>query len=254
MQRRFSVFSLGSALACAGTLLLVSSPTAHAQEFFGQDLDGANGTRLTNRPNSDTARSNFFSNLSGVGTESFEGFANGAAPPYTLTFPGAGTATLTGVGTVRTRATGANDGRYPTTGNNYYDTSQPFDVAFSQDIAAFGFSATDVGDGGDLVLTFSNDGVPVFTRTIPAQTPLSRGNGSVLYFGYINTNQLFDRVSFSTSAPGFETIGFDDLTAGSRNQVAAVPEPSEVVTALFLGGTLGGLMVRRRLSGRRRAA
>lgn len=82
-------------LLAAGALLCLAftvPQAAYAQVYFGQDLNGSGTVRLTSTPNSNNARSQFFSNLTGTGTENFEGFAAGSTAPLNLTFPGAGTA------------------------------------------------------------------------------------------------------------------------------------------------------------------
>src|SRR3954451_18938204 len=80
--------------------------------FTGENLNTGEATRLTSFPNATNARNSFFSQLTGVGTETFESFANGTATPIVLTFPGAGTATLSGAANVVTfGGTGTSAGR-----------------------------------------------------------------------------------------------------------------------------------------------
>ena len=60
-------------------LFLVQPTYAFNMTFFGEDegLGDHNG-QLTSHPNSDAARADFFSYLTGVGTEDFEtGFSHG---------------------------------------------------------------------------------------------------------------------------------------------------------------------------------
>ena len=45
--------------------------------FFGEDAGAGESTRLLSTPNANAARTSFFSNLSGVGTETFESIATG---------------------------------------------------------------------------------------------------------------------------------------------------------------------------------
>ena len=97
------------------------------------------------------------------------------------------------------------------------------------------------------MLTFSNNGATVFTYTIAPPTNLNDANGSVLYFGYINTTQTFNRVTFGNTQ-GNDSFGFDDMTIGSVQQVtpSTVPEPGEWATMGMAGAGLCGLMVRAR--------
>jgi hypothetical protein len=228
--------------------------TARAQEFFGKDLNGSN-TPLPagSRPNTDAARAAFLSNLTGVGTESFESFSVGQASPLALVFPGAGTATINGNGTIRDTPI---SGTYATDGSKYLIGNGQYTVTFTQDVAAFGFSATDVGDiDGDVTLTFRNNGSVVFFKqlprvgapTIPANDPANTNNGSALFYGYINTTSLFDEIIFgNTSVSGFDGFGFDQMTIGSLQQVTPVPEPSEWVAMGMAGTSVCGLMLRAR--------
>src|SRR5688572_11540833 len=90
---------------CVATMMLggAASSAAAPIVFFGEDQrvftqEGApTGAGF---PNSATAEANFLASLVGVGTESFELFADGTGAPLALAFPGAGTATLTGGGAV----------------------------------------------------------------------------------------------------------------------------------------------------------
>lgn len=138
------------------TLLTIPASTTFAdQVFFGEDLGQGESVRLPSHPNSDVAHNDFLSNLVGVGTENFESFASGTGAPLPLTFPGAGTATLNGDGFIARVTTGTNGvGRYPISGNQYWDSSNVFSIDFSAPIAAFGFYGVDIGDfGGQVTLT-----------------------------------------------------------------------------------------------------
>ncbi len=84
-------------------VIALSLSTFGATVFFGEDLGQGEGIRLPAHPNSDAARALFLASLSGVGTEEFEGFANGPGSPLGLSFPGsvgAITATLSGGGSI----------------------------------------------------------------------------------------------------------------------------------------------------------
>jgi len=73
---------------------------------------------------------------------------------------GAGTATFTGTGQIANVPSGDNGfGRYPISGNQYFDTGSVFTITFSTAIAAFGFFGVDIGDfGGQVTLTLTHLG------------------------------------------------------------------------------------------------
>lgn len=218
--------------------------------FFGEDLNPNGLTRLTSSPNSDAARNSFLSNLVGVGTESFESTTPGNYSSLNLTFPGAGTATLTGAITVYDLPTGNITGGYPTDGNRFVYTSSNLGITFDSPVAAFGFKGTDIGDiNGQLILTFTGGGTQ--TINVPNSTSAS-ANGAILFFGVIGTSgTTFSSVQFSNTAAGSDFFGFDQMTIGSQQQVVTLPEPSATAMTLtgmsLLGGGIGWL--RRRVAG-----
>jgi hypothetical protein len=188
---------------------------------------GNAGVRISH-PNADAARTNFFSNLSGVGTESFESFPAGSTT-VSPNFGAAGTATLSG-GTVQSQPSGTNGaGRYPISGNQFYETSNAtFTIAFNQPIAAFGFYGIDIGDfGGQLTLHATGGGDVILT--VPNNIS-SAADGSVLYFGFYDTAATYTSISFGNTAAGTDFFGFDDFSIGSTSQVVAgVPEPGTLL-------------------------
>lgn len=224
---------------------------------YGEDIGPGNGSLPTpSRANSDGARNNFFGFLSGVGTEDFEGFAAGTTPPLALVFPGAGNATLTNTGGTSDEiiavapGTANGAGRWATSGTKLYETrssngGSTFRVLFDQDVAAFGFYGTDIGDfGSQLSLAFYRNGALIDTWALPYGTPPgSARESSLLYAGYINT-ALFDEILFLGSSSD-DVFGFDDMTVGSIQQVV-VPEPA---TFTLLGLGLAGLAAVRRRRG-----
>lgn len=208
--------------------------------FFGEDLGLGEGVRLASHPNADAAQAAFLANLVGVGTEDFEGFAAGTPAPLAIAFPGAGTATLSGGGAVANVPVGTNGvGRYPISGNQYWETGTAFAITFDQPVAAFGFYGVDIGDfSGQVVLELTNGS----STLVNIGNSTSTAGGSVLYFGYIDVDNPWIKVTFGNTAPGTDFFGFDDMTIGSVEQVVpAVPEPS---TLVLLG--CAGLALRRR--------
>ena len=201
------------------------------------------------------AESLFLSFLIGVGTEDFEGFADGTPSPQLLGFGATGTATLTGSGAVEFQGAGTDGfGRYPSSGVNFWEVgANTFTIAFSNPVAAFGFYGIDVGDfGAQLSLTFFKSGGGSFVIPVPHTvygTPYggSKG-GNGFYFGLIDVNNPFTSVVFSSNQPDEDFFAFDDMTIGSVEQVVPgtpVPEPMTVV--LLATGLLGIAAIRPRL-------
>jgi hypothetical protein len=220
-------------------LLGVSSmASAYQATFYGYD----GGPKVT--INSDIARNSFFSNLVGVGTETFESYATGTGAPLAVNFGAAGTATLTGLGAIQS---GDSTGRWAISGTKYWEapgsSSSLFSIVFSAPVAAFGFYGTDIGDFDGQVVVTTLGGVS-HTYTIPHPTGQENYAYTALYFGIIDTVDPFTSVVFSNTGSGADFFGFDNFSIGSIQQVVPTPEP---ITMLLLGlGVLGLAGLRKR--------
>ncbi len=230
-------------------VLVVNSSVVYAAAvtFFGEDLGSGENVRLASHPNSDAARTNFFANLVGVGTENFEGFANGTGIPIVANF-GSSTATLTSAnssnGFVNAVSTGTNGyGRYPISGNNYFDTSSSvLMLTFSTPQSAFGFYGIDVGDfEGQLTLNYGGPAPLTINHVV------NGAGGSVLYYGFYDLDNPFTSITFGNTAAGTDVFAFDDFSIGTREQIkpnGEIPEPASM--SLLGVGLLSLLGFRKR--------
>jgi hypothetical protein len=254
--------SIFSACAAIGLVLSAGSANAGFITYFGEDLNSSSSIPLAAFPNSTAAETNFLSNLSGVGTEDFESFAPGTSAPLPLIFPGAGTATLNGAGSIVSVAAGSTNGagRYAISPTNYWSmstsTTSAFNVGLSAATAAFGFYGVDIGDFGDQLVITLND-----TNNTSFNVPNTTGSGgstdgSVLFFGFIGTTaaDTFTSVNIASTVGG-EVFAFDNFTIGSLAQVCGTPgapacPPTEVAEPTTLGifglGLAGLGFMRRR--------
>jgi len=226
----FATFGLGSTAQ--------SAPVT----FFGENTSGS----VVGDPSN--AQSSFLASLStGVGTEDFE---TGALPSVDFAgTTGMITATLSGSGVSIESSPG--NGRFATSGNRYVETGSGsgFSISFSTGISAFGFFGTDIGDfGNELILGLTNSNGNTSSLNV-GNTVGDNGStdGSVLFFGFVDTANAYTNISFDNVPGGIDVFGFDDLTIGDTGQIVnppAVPLPAS--SLLLIGGLAGFAAIRRR--------
>lgn len=217
-------------------LLLGNATTSSAVPMIHFGEDQIPGGSVLAGGNAENARNVYLAQLSGVGNEDFEGFADGTVTPLDLLFPGStGSigATLSGAGTVDDDP-GA--GRFATSGSTFFEVTGAFNITFSNPIAAFGFYGIDIGDfDGQITLQLELSGGGFVDLTVPNTT--NGENGSLLFYGFIDPDNTYTGISFGNTNAGTDTFGFDDMVIGDAEQISSVPEPG--VLALLGFGLLG---------------
>jgi PEP-CTERM motif len=241
-----SQYLIATALAA---VLAWGSAQAAPVTFFGEDPNPTGSTPIAH-PVSDATQATFLSNLTGVGVEDFDSFANGTTT-IAANFGAAGTATLTG-GAIQNFSSA---GRFAISSPNYYNTdTTSFSINFSNPVAAFGFYGTDIGDFGGQLSLLLTDTMGNTTSLIVPATEGSGGeqpeNGSVLYFGFYDLSTTYTSIAFQNSNTA-DQFGFDNFTIGSIQQVTpSAPEPA--TWAMMLLGFAGlGFVGYRRGAGKR---
>lgn len=235
-------FALALTLAAAFTAPAFAAPVT----FFGEDLNLAGDPTTAPTTNADAAKASFFTNLVGVGTETFESIPNGTTSPFAVSFGAAGTATINAGGTVASGNDG--NGRYPISGSQYLNAGRGnLVITFSAPISAFGFYGTDIGDfGGQSTLSLLDTSGGTTLLTVP-NTIGSGGSttGSNLYFGFYDTTTTYTAILFGNSSGGADVFAFDDFSIGSREQVVPTPEAT-TIGLLGLGLSLVAVARRRK--------
>ncbi len=212
-----------------GALCAAPAP-AGFRTFFGEDFVG--GDPIAPRPNADAAAAAFFSQLTGVGTESFEAFAAGTPPPFVVNF-GVDTATLTGSNTTVEAA--SPTGQFATDGNRFLlvrDTGE-ITISFSSPQGVFGFYANDVGDFGGQLVVALNDPAGT-TLPVPSGATVPADSGAVLFFGIIGETvaDTFTTIQFDNVSGMADFFGYDEMTIGQIQQVASIgpgPEFADMI-------------------------
>ena len=244
---------LASTVLAALPLLAQATPVT----FLGIDVGLGETTRLASHPKADAARDAFRAHLQpGTAVETFESMPATVPPVFAdqslaLGFAGVG-AVLQGRGLVMNSpapstvnpVNGIPSGVYPVSGLQAWLSSDDFEVRFGVPQVAFGFYGVDIGDfDGQLLLDLVHeDGT---STQVLASNGVRNAGGSVQYFGVLSIDRPFTAVRFGNTAPvGYDGFVFDDLTIGTRAQLAEVPEPGTLALALPL--LLAAWRVRRR--------
>ncbi|GAB4544294.1 MAG: hypothetical protein Tsb0014_38270 [Pleurocapsa sp.] len=241
------MLTIKNSLLIAAVASLFSANSAAAfQVIQGEDINnGGLNTRAT--LNITQQKEQQFLDLldATVGTEEFENVSWTAGSDLDLSFAEAGTASLGGNGEIHNItvndsqiAYDLEQGLYPASGNQYWYTeatpeaNATFNINFSQDIAAFGFYAYDLGDwGAELTLKLYSNGQLVDTIS-NVHTIVTDGTttGSAIYVGIVGdlqedgTRQTFDRIEFTTTGDDIvntyhDIFAFDNMTIAIPEQV-----------------------------------
>jgi hypothetical protein len=239
-------------------MLLCSNRSMASVIYFGEDINNTatgsseNAVRIA-YPNSLAARNSFLANLQGVAIETFESYSANYSIS-SLSF-GPDTAILAPNLTVLNIPSGTFNGVYPISGNKTLlqtiGNPNTFSIEFSQPQAAFGFYATDIEIPNNLKLRFLlADGITSIDRIVPTMAGFGGANntGSVIFYGVIDTSNLFKEVSFLRTLNTGDGFGFDDMIIGRLENVSPIPEPSTLVIAatLFSVSLLRGRNRRRK--------
>jgi hypothetical protein len=205
--------------------------------FFGLDNNATGMFPLSSHPNADAARAAFLANLIAgtLGLQDFDGLATGPLTP-TLGFPPSGaTASFTslstdgssiisGVTPLLQFAVSGSQCLLTTTAED----NQFFSLTFSSPQRAFGFYATDPSDyfgsaapsgTPPLRLLLEGSGGSTLLDVLPGVDVSTVRDGSVIFFGVIETSNPFTKITLVNPVTGLGAIGtdgicVDDITIG----------------------------------------
>lgn len=239
----------------------ISTGTVRRGEAFAEDLNttnlsGAGNASRIDHPRADAARSAFVAMApNGIATESFESFPAGAITiPRFLNFGGQ-TAVLTAGNSILELPSGTYNGAYPTSGNKFLMVENGplgpvFSIDFAQPQIGIGFYVTDAENPGNISVEFLlADGVTKVRRGLPTMASPMNGNnndGSVAYYGLVDPNQPFIRLTVIRNSVTADGFGFDDFSLVLPSGVAAPPiansllYASGVATNAIVRGVVGG--------------
>lgn len=194
--------------------------------FFAQN-QSANGV-VTGAPV--TKRAEFLAAIPAttIGNQAFD--PPGVGSPIALSWPGgSGTisATATGVGLITAVGTAGAAFNTSGTGSAVIKSDLSWQINFATPIAALGFYGVDIGDTGgfedpgqlSIVLrdTLGVDETFVVPHTLPGN------QGNLLFWGVIDTDKQYSRVSFvNSNGDGMQSMGFDDMVVADASQVQPV--------------------------------
>jgi len=252
MKKAMSVFTL----TFTTIILLSFNVQAVPIEILGKDINTTRELHIPDIPNSISAQNEFLSYIEGYIVEDFESFSNeGKSVQPTdlkIDFGVAGTATLKGGYVSGTWDTVAiNNGRFSTdeTGDKFLEVrtgedgnwdEASFTLEFEQAQSAFGFFGTDFENSGTKFTFETADG-----RTTIFDIPFNDPNGSAFFFGVIDTENPFIKVTFDGLNNAADWYGFDDFTIAIKEQVA-IPTPEPATLILLVSGLAGLAGFRRK--------
>lgn len=220
--------SLSRSLIARTSLALVAlgvSPLAAPAAivtYFAEDAGPASQGSI---PNSNAKRTEFLSSISNTSTESFESLADGDANNTVLSFTGSSgtlTATLTSSSGLEINSN-SGSGRFATHGVKFLEAdATDFLISFAIPIAAFAFSATDIGDfGGQLTLQLTRAmGGGTVDLLIPHT--VNSNDGSAFFFGFTDDSETYSSARFLNSDDS-DIFGFDEMVIADLQQVINQP-------------------------------
>jgi hypothetical protein len=223
-------------VACLSWLSCAAGSAAAAPVVYFA-VDDPRGTLV----NSTQAFDNFLSTLGTSGTDTLESNANGAFNP-SLTFGASGIAATTKTGFVAIvppMAVSQTKVLVESGPTSFGGPAFNDEFTFNQPITAFGFFASNAGDGfaNDVTFRLINSKLATTSDVLIAKLPGGGTQTNVTFMGVTDTNP-FDRVLI-IETNDFDSLVIDNLTAG-----ILVPEPSTL--ALLAAGGLALLWAFRR--------